>query len=159
MRPALHECFKRFKELQCKGAEIGIEHGENAFVILREWLLSNGREIFLYLVDIDAKCEKIATERLGTRDTYKIIIGDSKEVAKQFADGFFDWVYVDDNHEYEGARSSLEAWYPKVKDGGILCGHDFNMEQVEDAVRGFFARNKMELHTEEIDWWGVKCQA
>jgi hypothetical protein len=49
----------------------------------------------------------------------------SLDAAAQFEDGYFDWIYVDALHTYEGARDDLRAFYPKVKDSGFICGHDY----------------------------------
>jgi predicted O-methyltransferase YrrM len=56
------------------------------------------------------------------------IIGDSLEVASVFADKSVDLVFIDGDHSYEGVRQDILAWLPKIKDGGIISGHDFNKE-------------------------------
>lgn len=35
-------------------------------------------------------------------------------------------VYIDGNHGYENVWADLVAWWPKVKVGGILAGHDYD---------------------------------
>jgi predicted O-methyltransferase YrrM len=50
----------------------------------------------------------------------------SLEGAALYPDGYFDWVYVDANHMYDPVMEDLRAWYPKVKKGGYLCGHDYS---------------------------------
>lgn len=55
----------------------------------------------------------------------KIIRGYSFEVADQFPDAYFDYVYIDADHSYEAARQDLADWFPKVRQGGILAGHDY----------------------------------
>jgi hypothetical protein len=54
-----------------------------------------------------------------------IIVDLSVEAAKQFEDGYFDFVYIDANHTYESVIADLEAWYPKVRKGGMIAGHDY----------------------------------
>jgi len=34
-------------------------------------------------------------------------------------------VFIDANHSYEYVLADIIAWYPKIKIGGILCGHDY----------------------------------
>lgn len=33
--------------------------------------------------------------------------------------------YIDADHRYEEAAADIAAWWPKVRPGGILAGHDF----------------------------------
>lgn len=48
----------------------------------------------------------------------------SAEAARTFADGFFDLVFIDGDHSYTEVMHDIIAWKPKVRSGGILCGHD-----------------------------------
>jgi hypothetical protein len=50
------------------------------------------------------------------------------EAAAEFADEYFDWVYIDGNHLYEFVLLDLESYYPKVKAGGFLLGDDYGVE-------------------------------
>ncbi|MFW6163734.1 MAG: class I SAM-dependent methyltransferase [Planctomycetota bacterium] len=49
----------------------------------------------------------------------------SVEAAAEFDDACFDWVFLDANHGYKGMTQDLEAYYPKVKPGGYVTGHDY----------------------------------
>jgi hypothetical protein len=42
-----------------------------------------------------------------------------------FADAYFDWVYVDGDHTYEGCRQDLELYAPKIRPTGYLAGDDY----------------------------------
>lgn len=42
-----------------------------------------------------------------------------------FPDEYFDLLYIDADHTYEGCRQDLEAWYPKVKTGRFFTGDDY----------------------------------
>ena len=50
---------------------------------------------------------------------------DSLRAAKLFPPGYFDIVFIDADHRYEHVRGDTIAWMPKVKKGGLLCGHDY----------------------------------
>lgn len=55
----------------------------------------------------------------------KVIRKDSLEAAKYFEDNSLDFVFIDADHTYEAVKKDIEAWAPKVKNGGWLCGHDY----------------------------------
>jgi methyltransferase family protein len=59
----------------------------------------------------------------------------SQDVATQFADGQLDWVYIDGLHSYEGVRSDLELYRPKVKPDGIIMGHDYTNHANAQAMK------------------------
>lgn len=64
---------------------------------------------------------------LGLRDYVTPIIMDSLTAVNKFADESIDFLFIDADHRYEPFVSDLKAWYPKVKKGGIICGHDCEM--------------------------------
>lgn len=49
----------------------------------------------------------------------------SYDVVDQFPDEYFDWIYVDAVHSYQGAKEDLERFLPKVKQDGLIIGHDY----------------------------------
>ena len=49
----------------------------------------------------------------------------SVDFAGELADGSLDWVYIDGDHTHEGVLADLEAFYPKVRSGGIISGDDY----------------------------------
>ncbi len=51
--------------------------------------------------------------------------GESTEAAEMFPAGAFDLVYLDADHTYDGICNDLDAWLPRVRDGGWMSGHDF----------------------------------
>jgi hypothetical protein len=52
--------------------------------------------------------------------------GFSEQLAPEFRDEYFDWVYIDGNHLYEFVKRDLESFYPKVRPGGFLAGDDYH---------------------------------
>ncbi len=51
--------------------------------------------------------------------------GYSADVLKKFPDHYFDWVYIDANHQYKFVKEDLELCRLKVKEEGLICGHDY----------------------------------
>lgn len=61
----------------------------------------------------------------------------SIEASKLFEDFTFDLVYLDADHTYESTKNDIHAWYPKVKSGGILAGHDYSDYYIEATSTTF----------------------
>ena len=131
------------------GAEIGVAYGK-----FSEFLLKNSKLELLVSVDPFDKniteyyCDGSETAaRLlpyGKRST--LIKATGAEASKQFSDSYFDFIYIDGDHRGEIVTQDLEAWYPKLKTGGIFAGHDYCDPQpgVKGAVNGFIEKNKIE---------------
>lgn len=49
----------------------------------------------------------------------------SVAAARRYADESFDWIFIDANHTREAARADLQAWWPKLRQGGLLSGDDY----------------------------------
>lgn len=63
--------------------------------------------------------------RSPLKDYINLIIGDSKEAHIHFEDGELDAIFFDGDHSHEGFEKDINLWYPKVKKGGIISGHDY----------------------------------
>lgn len=77
----------------------------------------------------------------------------SVDAAKDFENNSLDFVYLDGAHDYQSVVDDLNAWYPKVKTGGILSGHDYatiNTFGVIEAVDEFADSHSLDL----IIWGG-----
>ena len=48
----------------------------------------------------------------------------SLDAARRLEPASLDFVYLDARHEYEHVREDVEAWWPLVRPGGIMAGHD-----------------------------------
>lgn len=63
--------------------------------------------------------------------------GNSCEKFKDFENEFFDLIYIDGDHSYNGVKQDIENWIPKIKKEGIICGHDYN-NHVYNVVNEIF---------------------
>ena len=141
---------------QGTGVEVGTQHGVFAKVIAKGWCGN------IYCVDLwpDEEIFEVAQSNLDD-PRFKLFRGDSVETAAQFVDGGFDWVYIDADHHYENVKRDIEAWYPKVRAGGIVAGHDYvdylDMGVIQ-AVNEFAAEHGYEvgLTTKDQPWNGVQ---
>ena len=78
----------------------------------------------------------------------------SLEASKLYEDESLDFVFIDAQHEYEAISADIAAWYPKVKRGGIIGGHDYDWEGVKQAVDEHFF--KPELVLSRTSWYVEK---
>ena len=74
---------------------------------------------------------------------------------------YFDLVFIDGDHYKEDVKTDIEAWWPLIKTGGILCGHDYVENRdiashpgVKEAVDEIFGADKISLHADCM--WSVR---
>jgi len=86
-------------------------------------------------------CNKFSGENVVPIKEY------SEKAAVFFPDEYFDWIYIDANHLR--ARQDIESWWPKVKSGGYITGHDYTMVgdyiTVKADVDSFVKEHNLEL--------------
>ena len=61
----------------------------------------------------------------GLEDRVRVMKLPSAEAAEHFAAVSLDLVFLDADHRYEYVLADIAAWWPKLKTGGVLCGHDY----------------------------------
>jgi len=71
----------------------------------------------------------------GFGDKIQLIISDSAAAARLFSDKSLDWVHLDARHDYASVKADIEAWLPKVRQGGWLSGDDYNEHKWPDVVK------------------------
>lgn len=71
--------------------------------------------------------------------------------------GAADLVFVDALHDYEHVKQDIALWWPKVRIGGILAGHDFNHKWpgVERAVAESFDLMHVGVAPDSV-WFVIK---
>jgi len=81
----------------------------------------------------------------------------SISAASHFEDSSQDFVYLDGDQHFDAVVSDLGFWFDKIKDGGIIAGHDYNnpdLPDVQQAVDGFFQRLGWNVcHAGDFVWW------
>ena len=127
--------------------EVGVWRGETLFNVAREnkqvkiygvddynsnnykgYIAANGE----VMANIDNETyDKIRIDVLNKATNFKnvfIIIKNSLAAAKTFNDDSLDIVFIDGLHNYKNVYEDITAWLPKIREGGILCGHDFSLK-------------------------------
>jgi hypothetical protein len=128
------------------GVEVGVSQGWTSEALLREfpnlillgvdfWDSSSADSEYAKSGDSMAKLtgsEQFAKMRHAIERTEfanerrKMIRSDSVAAAYQVPDGWLDFAFIDGDHTLDGVRRDLVAWAPKVREGGIIVGHDFS---------------------------------
>lgn len=78
----------------------------------------------------------------------KIHKGQSYHNLINFPDNYFDMIYIDGDHSYDGVTKDLEISYLKVKENGYICGHDYSSEkfpQVVNSVNDFLTKYNLKI--------------
>lgn len=91
---------------------------------------------------------------------FELIRDFSVNVASKFEDASLDFIFLDANHTYPSVKADLNAWYRKVRPGGIVVGDDYATSHpgVPQAVNEFFAQRGLKVHldTEQPRIWWVQ---
>lgn len=134
------------------GAEIGVKCGQFSEFLLANWKgrrlrsVDPWREFDVNLYhDEDNVTQNehelnygITARRLAKFGDRSILMRmTSDEAAREIPDGTLDFVYLDARHDYESVKEDIALWYPKVKAGGVLAGHDYmDQEMIGDTMFG-----------------------
>lgn len=86
----------------------------------------------------------------------KIVRDYTVNASKRFPDNYFDFVYIDADHSTEACYADIIAWYPKVKPGKFLVGHDYKRGfGVPAAVDRFVKEEGLKLMSLSPSTWAV----
>ena len=81
----------------------------------------NSQDVKANLIDMNSLSEQALPEILKYSDSFNI-------------------VFIDAAHDYFNVKNDILAWYPKIKKGGFIGGHDYagNFPGVNQAVEEIF---------------------
>jgi len=158
------------------GAEIGCAEGRFSTTILASW-----RGAKLLMVDpwknldseeypqkhdqVDFEAWYLRCQELAQRDPRVVLVRKkSVDAANDIENWSLDFAYIDAAHDYRNVMLDLDAWFPKVKPGGLLCGHDFDdrnppesCNEVMSAVTRWMREHAIVFTvTQCSSWWAIK---
>lgn len=147
------------------GAEIGTFEGENAKNMLSHLSIKH-----IYLIDPYLHYNKfshssresiphafdIAQKRLSKFNKKTTYIKKMSEDAVNDISEKLDFIYIDGNHAYKYVKKDIELYYPKIKKGGVIGGHDIWNKEVCKAFMEFSEQNNLRVNIKYPDWWIVK---
>jgi len=134
--------------------------------------------LYLYLIDpfqlSDEKYKSGLNTAYSTFQDYRLVKnrfkfdqrvvykrGFSYDVVENISDEYFDFIYLDASHLYKDVKRDLKEWFPKLKRGGIMAGHDYIEDEdfgVIEAVNNFsnITGMKMFLFNENGGDWALR---
>jgi predicted O-methyltransferase YrrM len=81
---------------------------------------------------------RLFLENVVTCDVQDIltpITDTSHNAVANYKDESLDFVFIDGDHSYEGVKTDIIDWWPKVKPNGILSGDDYNYPGIPGVKR------------------------
>lgn len=156
-----NDLFKSFNK-NLKICEIGVFQGE-----FSKFIKKNLEPLELHLIDVfegngcsgDKDGNNIIWTNLNEEyynlknyflddNTVTVHKGTSFDILNSFSDDYFDVIYVDGDHSYDGVKLDLSLSFLKVKNGGLICGHDYTNDRfpgVVMAVNEFCEENNLKI--------------
>lgn len=128
-----------------EAVEVGTHRGHFAAQLLRNWggrltcvdpWQDNMPDYVDPVAGGDRQADFLAAQQLLAEwsDRVTFLRLTSAEAAPRFADRSLDFVYVDGNHQERYVRQDLALWWPKIRPGGVLAGHDIVNAEWEDQI-------------------------
>lgn len=110
--------------------EVGVRDGRTMF-----HLLQNCNSIQKYYA-IDTNIDLFYNDKIKEVYQSKLIAinGSSHDVHHKIEDASCDLIFIDADHSYPAVKQDIINYTPKLKQGGILSGHDIDFPGVNQAV-------------------------
>ena len=150
----LEVLVKEFRKPSMKIVEIGSWRGYSADVILRHIVGVEGAHLFCVDHWLGSPNTQQPGEILQTGENiYKTFLNNmfirgyitrvtpirlpAEEAVQLFPNHYVDFVFLDGDHAYTPSARDIDMWWPKLKSGGIFCGHDMECmyEQVPEELK------------------------
>lgn len=100
-------------------AEIGVHRGKTARKILKAC------ELDRYVL-VDPIWQPVVSRLVTQYPIAQYLIRTSELAAPFVKDNVLDLVFLDALHDYDHVLEDINLWTPKIREGGILCGDDYD---------------------------------
>jgi hypothetical protein len=128
--------------------EIGVNRGHYSSLMLAQWAGENYLMIdpwvpqamaeYVDVANLNSQDEHDEVFKEALRNTAShgsraiILRNTSTNIARQMVESTVDVVYIDGLHHYQGVWDDMTAWWPILRPGGLMAGHDY-MHEVDGA--------------------------
>lgn len=140
-----------------KGAEIGVRWGKNAIdmfeaipgldlIAVDPWCDYNDIDKILTIEKHERQLRKAQKVLAPYNITFMRM--KSMEAVVEIPNESLDFVYIDGNHCFDFIMEDLIEWNRKVRQGGIISGHDFchyRSQQVVEAVQTYTKAHRYDI--------------
>ena len=150
------------------GVEVGVRWGQTS-----RYLLENIPDLMMFGVDLMRPMPEHTDEGQETYThwpwqryrgdvsaimqrwpkRFRMMVMDTTEASTLFDDESVDFVFIDCDHSYDGVRGDIENWGPKVKIGGMITGHDINLDSVQRAIADTIGQHETKGEQWNNIWW------
>lgn len=139
-------------------AELGVFEGEFSKIIYdickpKELLLVDLFEGYFgsgdkdgknyHYVQLEEEMNKIVNY-FNNDPSVKIIKNYTTNFLNSLPNEYLDMVYIDADHSYNSVLTDLRLSYNKVKNGGLICGHDY-ISEAKRAIDDFCREMNLEI--------------
>lgn len=77
----------------------------------------------------------------------------SLEAVSLYDANSLDFIFIDASHDYDNVLKDIQAWFPKIKQQGVISGHDYSWgPEVKKAVHDFFDPLNLKIQESEGCW-------
>jgi len=118
----------------------------------------NGNNVEYY--DIGLAYNEL-TEKYKMHNNVKLHKSDSISYLNSIEDNYYDIIYIDGDHSYDGVKNDLELAIKKIRNNGLIMGHDYEMNYnkalnyynfgVEKAVDEFCINYNQKIIAKALD--------
>jgi predicted O-methyltransferase YrrM len=125
-----------------KFVEVGTHYGKSS-IYMATAIKASGKNIEFTTVDSynhprffsSEKMFKHFVEITNTQSYIKQLVMDQLEAAKVFKDNSLDFVFLDADHSFDGTLNAIKAFLPKLKNGGVIAGDDYDIIGFSNVVK------------------------
>ena len=149
--PNLYSRFVKELPNGSKIVEVGCWKGKSIAYLGVE-IMNSGKDIKVDAIDTWVGSDEpahISDVYVKTNTLYQLFLGNilpinsvitpirmtSLDASKLYEDESIDAVFIDACHEYQCVKDDIAAWFPKVKKGGYVSGHDYPWSSNHDVKR------------------------
>ena len=120
-----------------------VEHLDpNTFYFHQELITDKDWLYYQFLQNTRPVCDIITPIRMTSLDAVSL-----------YENRSLDFIFIDASHEYEDVKKDIIGWYPKLKLGGIIAGHDYtSYDGVKQAVDEILINKNLIVRLENSYW-------